>query len=157
MVTPAEPTLTSNPTLFAQVQATPLSDFEKKGLARSQWFRERGFAYARLHATRPQTIGYSLTDSPVGLLAWIYEKLVQWTDKYPWTDDEVLTWISIYYFSNGGPAAPQRSYFEENIGSAVDSSKWDKASEYLDGSKVGISRFPLEIIQVSTSTCKPFS
>lgn len=39
-------------------------------------------------ATKPQTLGYSLTDSPVGLLAWIYEKLVEWSDSYPWTDDE---------------------------------------------------------------------
>ena len=39
-------------------------------------------------STRPQTLGYSLADSPVGLLAWIYEKLVAWTDKYPWTEDE---------------------------------------------------------------------
>lgn len=39
-------------------------------------------------ATKPQTLGYSLADSPVGLLAWIYEKLVSWSDSYPWTDDE---------------------------------------------------------------------
>ena len=38
----------------------------------------------------PQTLGYSLADSPVGLLAWIYEKLVTWTDEYPWDDDEGL-------------------------------------------------------------------
>ena len=38
--------------------------------------------------TQPQTIGYSLADSPVGLLAWIYEKLHNWTDSYPWEDDE---------------------------------------------------------------------
>ncbi|KAJ7811013.1 Alpha/Beta hydrolase protein [Mycena olivaceomarginata] len=51
-------------------------------------------------------------DSPVGLLAWIYEKLVAWTDKYPWDDDEILTWISIYWFSRAGPAATQRIYYE---------------------------------------------
>jgi hypothetical protein len=39
-------------------------------------------------ATQPQTLGYGLADSPVGLLAWIYEKLVNWTDSYPWDDDE---------------------------------------------------------------------
>lgn len=39
-------------------------------------------------ATQPQTLGYSLADSPVGLLAWIYEKLVAWSDSYPWDDDE---------------------------------------------------------------------
>ena len=44
--------------------------------------------YMRQQSTRPQTLGYGLSDSPVGLLGWIYEKLVAWTDKYPWTDDE---------------------------------------------------------------------
>jgi hypothetical protein len=41
-----------------------------------------------MQSTRPQTLGYSLADSLVGMLAWIYEKLVQWTDSYPWTDEE---------------------------------------------------------------------
>ncbi len=36
----------------------------------------------------PQTLSYALADSPVGLLAWIYEKLVKWTDGYEWGDDE---------------------------------------------------------------------
>ena len=44
--------------------------------------------YYAEQTTKPQTLGYSLADSPVGLLAWIYEKLVTWTDSYPWTDDE---------------------------------------------------------------------
>jgi hypothetical protein len=44
--------------------------------------------YLQEQSTQPQTIGYNLADSPVGLLAWIYEKLHNWTDNYPWTDDE---------------------------------------------------------------------
>ena len=44
--------------------------------------------YQAEQATKPQTLGYSLADSPAGLLAWIYEKLVTWTDGYPWADDE---------------------------------------------------------------------
>lgn len=44
--------------------------------------------YFAIQSTRPQTIGYSLADSPVGLLAWIYEKLIVWTDSYQWSDDE---------------------------------------------------------------------
>lgn len=47
-----------------------------------------GSGYAKQQSTKPQTLGYALQDSPVGLLAWIYEKLVVWTDEYPWTDDE---------------------------------------------------------------------
>ncbi|KAK7062735.1 hypothetical protein VNI00_000223 [Paramarasmius palmivorus] len=72
----------------------------------------------------------NLADSPVGVLAWIFEKLVNWTDGYPWNDDEghfsriyekrtklidwfaVLTWISIYWFSRSGPAASVRIYYE---------------------------------------------
>jgi hypothetical protein len=44
--------------------------------------------YFAEQSTKPQTLGYSLADSPVGMLAWIYEKLVSWTDSYPWEDDE---------------------------------------------------------------------
>ncbi|ESK84242.1 epoxide hydrolase [Moniliophthora roreri MCA 2997] len=83
-----------------------------KSLERSKWFQEKGNGYFREHATQPQTIGYSLTDSPVDLLAWIYEKLVVWTDAYPWDDDEVLTWISIYWFSRSSAAASVRTYYE---------------------------------------------
>ncbi|KAG6812504.1 hypothetical protein H0H92_002503 [Tricholoma furcatifolium] len=85
---------------------------EYKGIERTQWFQSMGRGYYAEQSTRPQTLGYSLADSPAGLLAWIYEKLVQWTDDYKWTDDEVLTWISIYYFSRAGPAASIRIYYE---------------------------------------------
>ena len=47
-----------------------------------------GMGYMKQQSTRPQTLGYGLSDSPVGLLGWIYEKLVTGTYEYPWTDDE---------------------------------------------------------------------
>ncbi|KAI3609549.1 epoxide hydrolase [Moniliophthora roreri] len=83
-----------------------------KVLERSKWFQTKGFGYFQEQSTQPQTLGYSLADSPVGLLAWIYEKLIAWTDEYPWEDDEVLTWISVYWFSRSGPAASVRTYYE---------------------------------------------
>ena len=52
------------------------------------WFTKEGNGYLKEQSTQPQTLGYSLADSPSGLLAWIYEKLVNWSDSYPWTDDE---------------------------------------------------------------------
>ncbi|CAA7268337.1 unnamed protein product [Cyclocybe aegerita] len=87
---------------------------EKEGLRRLQQFREKGSGYFVEQSTQPQTLGYSLADSPSGLLAWIYEKLVVWSDDYPWDDDEVLTWISIYWFSRAGPTASLRIYYEMN-------------------------------------------
>ncbi len=49
---------------------------------------DTGTGYSAIQATMPQTLSYALTDSPVGLLAWIYEKLVFWSDAYDWGDDE---------------------------------------------------------------------
>ena len=54
-----------------------------------------GAGYMYIQDTKPQTLGYGLADSPVGLLGWIYEKLVGWTDGYEWTDEEVLTWVYV--------------------------------------------------------------
>ncbi|KAJ7282424.1 hypothetical protein C8J57DRAFT_1554332, partial [Mycena rebaudengoi] len=86
-------------------------------LKRSMETAASGMGYLQLQSTQPQTVWYALTDSPVGILAWIYEKLVKWTDEYPWDDDEgdnlhFPTWISIYWFSRAGPAASLRIYYE---------------------------------------------
>lgn len=75
MPVPNHPSLTKDPALFFEAQQSQLSDFEKAGLKHSQWFQEEGRGYNLLQQTKPQTIGYSMTDSPVGLLAWIYEKV----------------------------------------------------------------------------------
>lgn len=111
---------------------TPYSEQDRRGLQRGAQFRVTGQGYFHEQSTQPQTLGYSLADSPVGLLAWIYEKLVNWTDAYEWEDDEgksneleslcsyiidhnrctVLDWISIYWFSRAGPAASVRIYYE---------------------------------------------
>lgn len=61
---------------------------ENEGLKRTEWYQDVSSGYFKQQTTQPQTLGYGLADSPVGLLAWIYEKLVVWTDAYPWTDDE---------------------------------------------------------------------
>ena len=66
----------------------PFSAANRKLLEHSSRFGTIGGGYFAIHSTKPQTIGCSLADSPVGLLAWIYEKLVGWSDNYAWTDDE---------------------------------------------------------------------
>ena len=94
-----------------------------------------------LQGTKPHTIGFSLTDSPLGVLSWIYEKLHDWTDDYPWTDDEILTWVSIYYFSEAGPAAATRIYYESKH-TSVDI--FEKRKQFTD-CPVGLSYFPKEL------------
>jgi hypothetical protein len=117
---------------------------ESEALARAiDWRFGSGRGYFTQMATKPQTIGYSLTDSPVGLLAWIYEKLISWTDGYPWTDDEILTWVSIYYFSVAGPSAASFIYFESQVKDRVKDST-DKLQSYVD-LPIGLAYFPKEI------------
>jgi hypothetical protein len=95
--------------------------------------------------TRPQTVGIALTASPVALLAWIYDKLHEWTDQYDWTDDEILTWISIYEFSTPGPAASLKIYYDDNHSSAESPFFRTCGQQFAHGSKLGISRFPEEL------------
>lgn len=82
------PTFLGSPLKYMRHAVTPYTAAEKAGFERTTWFRKEGMGYNLEQGTQPQTVGYSLSDSPVGLLAWIYEKLVNWTDNYKWDDDE---------------------------------------------------------------------
>ena len=76
------------PKRFIKFLITPFTPSEREGLANFMEFWTQGDGYFKVQSTRPQTLGYGLADSPVGMLAWIYEKLVKWTDSYPWADEE---------------------------------------------------------------------
>lgn len=89
------PTLSSHPGLWLQHLVSTYTASERAGLQRTSTISKNGMGYKMEQRSTPQTLGYSLADSPVGLLAWIYKKLHEWTDDYPWTDEEVLKWI--YY------------------------------------------------------------
>jgi pimeloyl-ACP methyl ester carboxylesterase len=87
---------------------------EKAALSQLVAFGDTGSAYARLQSTRPQTLAFSLADSPVGQAAWIYEKLIQWADPNDapgLSDDEMLDNIMLYWLANTG-ASSARLYFE---------------------------------------------
>ncbi|MFB4318818.1 epoxide hydrolase [Actinomadura sp. 21ATH] len=75
-------------------------------------------AYAKQQATRPQTIGYSLVDSPVGLLAWILDKFAEWSDTAdsPFETismDRVLDNVTLYWLTRTGASAA-RIYYESH-------------------------------------------
>lgn len=75
-------------------------------------------AYAKQQATRSQTIGYSLVDSPAGLLAWILDKFAEWTDTVdsPFervSIDSVLDNVTLYWLTRTGASAA-RIYYESH-------------------------------------------
>ncbi len=66
-----------------------LSDADLARLARIPQFRRDGSGYMKIQATRPQTLAYGLTDSPVGQLAWIVEKFREWADTADVPEDAI--------------------------------------------------------------------
>jgi pimeloyl-ACP methyl ester carboxylesterase len=80
----------------------PLSLAETAYLQRNEsWWRKEG-GYKAIQATKPQTLGYGLTDSPAGLAAWILEKWRSWADsggdlEARFSRDFLLTLLTIYW------------------------------------------------------------
>jgi pimeloyl-ACP methyl ester carboxylesterase len=67
------------------------------------WYDEKG-GYWHVQATQPQTLGFSLNDSPVGLAAWLIDKYRDWADcdgvvERRFSRDELLTHVSLYWFT----------------------------------------------------------
>ncbi|KAE9407979.1 alpha/beta-hydrolase [Gymnopus androsaceus JB14] len=137
------PTLQSQPLSYLRALLTPSLPREKAIEPRRQYFLSQGKAYSDEQSTKPQTLAYSLQDSPAGCLAWIYEKLMIWSDRegekgYIWDDDEVLTWVSMYWFARSGPGAASRIYYEtEDNG---DNDTWTSSTIPM-----GASFFPKEL------------
>ncbi|RUW36998.1 MAG: epoxide hydrolase [Mesorhizobium sp.] len=97
----------------------PVTNEEQEFLKRvSSWAADEG-AYAALQGTKPQTLAFSLTDSPVGLAAWIVEKFRSWSDcdgdiQRVFSLDTLLTDISIYWFGDS-LSASLRLYKENRL------------------------------------------
>src|SRR6201999_1232149 len=85
-----------------------LSDQELLAYNTLSAFFGRAAAYGAMMVTRPQTIGYALGDSPSGLAAFTYEKIVEWadsTDSPGISRDEILDDITLYWLTNTGPSS----------------------------------------------------
>ena len=78
-------------------------------LDRMNAFRREGSGYLAIQNSRPQTIGYGLVDSPLLQLAWIAEKVHEWTDL-PVDRDQLLTMVSLYWFTGSGATAAHTLY-----------------------------------------------
>ncbi|WP_460850091.1 alpha/beta fold hydrolase, partial [Phytohabitans suffuscus] len=97
---------------FPPPDPSAMEGLDEADLARLEftgWFMQDGTGWQRIQSTRPQTLSYALTDSPVGQLAWIAEKYKEWTDSAVSTD-HVLTAVSIYWLTATAGSSAQLSY-----------------------------------------------
>src|SRR5262245_48090757 len=116
-VTSDPPTAVSFAMFSGDPAATPgLSEADKERVERMKQTALDGMGYLQIQTTRPQTLAYALTDSPIGQLAWIAEKFKEWTDSTAELPeeavdrDQLLTNISIYWFTRSGASAAHALY-----------------------------------------------
>ena len=120
-----------------------LTELEKSAIAGLQYYQDWDSGYSKEQATRPQTVGYGLVDSPAGLAAWILEKFWAWTDcdghpENALTRDEMLDNIMLYWLPGAG-ASSARLYWESFNNRTASKVKVP----------VGCSVFPREIFRAS--------
>jgi len=94
-----------------------LTDVEKERLDRMNNYLTDRNGYFQIQATRPQTLAYGLTDSPVGQLAWIVEKFREWTHGGEVPEDvidrdRILTNVMLYWLT-GTAGSAANLYYEQ--------------------------------------------
>jgi pimeloyl-ACP methyl ester carboxylesterase len=98
------------------VRPDGLSGADRARAERFNTAQSDGFGYLHMQATRPATLGYGLTDSPAGQLAWIVEKFREWTDPAAELPDDavdrdqLLTNVSIFWFTKAGASSAHGTY-----------------------------------------------
>lgn len=133
------------PTDEERADATPE---EQEMLDRKQRYDEQFSGYYKVQNTRPQSIGFSLADSPVGLAAWVYALFQDVSDsggnpESVFTLDAMLDDIMLYWLPNAGPSSV-RLYWE-----AMQSMMRGGMPTEPMQTPTGISMFPGEQVALS--------
>jgi pimeloyl-ACP methyl ester carboxylesterase len=122
----------------------PTAD-EQAALANLADYRRRESGYAQQQRTRPQTLGYGLTDSPAGQCAWIVEKFKVWADgaetpERAFARDDLLDNVMVYWLTASATSSARLYWESMNRGAAqLDAS----------GVRVAYTAFPAEIARMS--------
>lgn len=124
---------------------------EKAAFEQLSTFFGKNAGYGIMMVTRPQTVGYGLSDSPVGLAAWHYDKFTQWTysggePERSLTKDEMLDDITLYWLTNSAISSA-RLYWENNNNNF--SATAQRTAEIKV--PVGVTVFPGEIYRAPKS------
>ena len=127
------------------------TDGEKKILADLQHYITKQADYLHMQASGPQTIGYFLADSPIGLAAWIYAMFQLGNEGNDYGEmpndvfsfDVILDWITLYWLTGTGSSSIKLNW----------EATQERASALAESAKVsipiGVSMFPKEVMRTS--------
>ncbi|MBM3672398.1 MAG: epoxide hydrolase [Actinobacteria bacterium] len=124
----------------------PLTAEEEAGLAALSEWRASGAGYQEIQGTKPQTLGYALEDSPVGLCAWIVEKFDAWGDgslaiNKTFTFDRLLDNITTYWVT-GTATSSARIYWE------MRQARRDAIPQARVEVPTGVANYPAEVTKM---------
>ncbi|MFF5056739.1 epoxide hydrolase family protein [Micromonospora sp. NPDC000663] len=137
---------------FPPQDPAAMAGLDQADLARLEFtgrFMQDGTGWQRIQSTRPQTLSYALTDSPVGQLAWIAEKYKEWTDSAKVPEDAVsrdaiLTAVSIYWLTATAGSSAQL-YYESSHMDADFARTW--GGPWPLAMPVGVASFPKDAVR----------
>ncbi len=131
-----------------------LSDAERAALDARARYSNDDSGYSKIQGTKPQTIGYALDDSPVGLAAWIIEKFRTWSDcdgdiERSYTKDQLLDNVMLYWLTGTAHSAGRLYYEARRSGRS-----------FAPGERVevptGVAAFPREIVGTPRAWAEPY-
>lgn len=145
-----------------ETQKIMFNEMEQQ-VQQNRWHLESG--YRHIQETKPDTIGAALTDSPIGLLAYILEKFSTWTNlgniykpdgnlTKKFSIDELLTNVMIYWIS--GNITSSMRFYRENLcpGSGIMLKYNISAAKVSESVPVGYAVFPNEILRLPEFVAK---
>lgn len=127
-----------------------LTPAAEKAMQALGFYQEWDSGYSKQQATRPQTLGYGLVDSPVGQMAWIMEKFFFWTDndgpnpESAVSKDEILDNVMLYWLP--GTAASSGRLYWESFGKTRSTTRVELPT--------GVAAFPKEILPAAREWCE---
>jgi pimeloyl-ACP methyl ester carboxylesterase len=135
-----------------------LKPFEIAAMKKTKQFRDLGSGYQDIQKTRPQSLSFGLSDSPVGLASWILEKFKEWSDcngdlESVFTKDELITNIMLYWITNS-IGSSIRLYYETLAVMPNTDKETLKLMQTQVNIPTAIAMFPHEIYQLPRVLCK---
>lgn len=134
------------PLRFGRLLLYPLlySASERRSIAAMKRYLNELDGYLKVQSTRPQSLGFGLGDSPIGLLGWFVEKFHDWMDiaNYTMPDDEILTFVMMHWIQGSTPGLR----FYKASADEKDISSLRTLFTVYDRTPMGYSMFPKEIL-----------
>lgn len=135
------------PLPLSEEELASLTDIERDRIRRIEAFMQEEFGYIAIQSTRPQTLAYGLTDSPVGQLAWIVDKFREWTHPRHVLPDQIidrdrlLTNVMVYWLTGTAGSAAYVGYAQEGAWGVVRENSGVPTAVLVFAHDVGIRRY----------------